>query len=206
MKIAIVASAHAPSEEDWKKILKADFIIAADGGARFFIDSTRKPDLIVGDMDSLAPDILKVMKLESSLQFHPIEKAQTDLELSLKEARRRLASQIDVFSWADHRMDYGLDSLYSASESTQPIDFYTHNCQLHILNQHRSPCNLRADHGTKVSVYSLRSPISLRSKGLKWELAWKGDSIFRSQSNRVTAEQIHIEVDEGAAFLLVENP
>jgi len=206
MRVAIVASAHAPSMNDWQNISKADFIIAADAGAQYFRDSKRKPDIIIGDMDSMDPILLGEMSKHSEVQIHPVDKNHTDLELCLQEAERRGASQIQIFSWADHRIDYCLDGLYAAAESRKPVIFFSTNCQVHILNATLSTWSSSLALGTKVSIYSLRSPLSLRSTGLKWELNWLGSQVFRSQSNCTEKERIQIDVREGSAFLLFENP
>ena len=66
-----------------KKYPKA-FIVASDGGYNYLKKQNIKPDLIIGDLDSIKeePTNLKVLK-------YPIEKDETDTELVLKYLTNR---------------------------------------------------------------------------------------------------------------------
>jgi thiamine pyrophosphokinase len=91
----------------------ADVVIAADGGASRLGTTGRRPDLVVGDMDSLAPDAKRELERAGvGFEVHPDEKEQTDAELALDAAVKRGADEIVVVgAFAGTRLDHMIGNL-----------------------------------------------------------------------------------------------
>ena len=70
-----------------------DIIIAADGGLNAIQKSGLKPDIVLGDFDSLG----KVPNVECELMLHPVEKDDTDTGLAVKTAISRGYERIFIF-------------------------------------------------------------------------------------------------------------
>ena len=83
---------------DSKRLLQAvaghaDFVVAADGGARYALAAGIIPDLIVGDMDSLGEDLAREMEASGAeLERHPVRKDKMDGHLAVYAARERGAT------------------------------------------------------------------------------------------------------------------
>lgn len=112
MRIVIVASgALAPGDEAW--LDGADLVIAADGGADALDRLGRRPDRLVGDLDSAAPAL--VDRLEDSgtrVERHPDDKEASDTELALRVALAEGADRIDLLgATAGERLDHELANL-----------------------------------------------------------------------------------------------
>ena len=74
----------------------ADFVIAADGGARYALSAGIVPDLIVGDMDSLGEDLAREIEGRGAeLQRHPARKDKMDGHLAVLAAKERGATVAD---------------------------------------------------------------------------------------------------------------
>ncbi len=90
----------------------ADLVIAADGGARLCDPLRARPDVLIGDLDSLTP--AEVARWEGAgvtvLRF-PADKDQTDLELALHLAVDRGAQRITVFGALGGRWDQSVANL-----------------------------------------------------------------------------------------------
>ena len=72
---------------------RADFVVAADGGARYALAAGVLPDLIVGDMDSLGNDLAREMEARGAeLERHPTRKDKMDGHLAVFAARERGAT------------------------------------------------------------------------------------------------------------------
>jgi thiamine pyrophosphokinase len=72
---------------------RADLVVAADGGARYALESGVVPDLIVGDMDSLGEDLAReVERRGACLERHPVRKDKMDGHLAVLAARERGAT------------------------------------------------------------------------------------------------------------------
>jgi thiamine pyrophosphokinase len=103
----------------------ADVVIAADGGATRLAKAGRRPDLVVGDMDSLSSDARRDLERAGvALEVHPDEKEQTDAELALDAAVKRGADEILVAgAFGGTRLDHLLANvLLLAHEDFAAID------------------------------------------------------------------------------------
>jgi thiamine pyrophosphokinase len=112
MRIVVVASgALASGDEAW--LDGADAVIAADGGAVALDGLGRRPDRLVGDLDS-APAAL-VERLEAAgtrVDRYPVDKDASDTELALRAAIDAGASQVDlVGATGGDRLDHELANL-----------------------------------------------------------------------------------------------
>ncbi len=89
-----------------------DYLIAADGGGRHCQALGLQPHLLIGDMDSLAPDILtQFQAVGSEVLRYPVNKDFTDLELALLQAKERGAEEILVMAALGQRWDQTLANL-----------------------------------------------------------------------------------------------
>jgi thiamine pyrophosphokinase len=85
MRTIIIANGDPPAQRDidtWFR--KGDILICADGGARVAMRYGLKPNLIVGDFDSLSENEISELETRGAqLLRHPRNKNETDLELAL---------------------------------------------------------------------------------------------------------------------------
>jgi thiamine pyrophosphokinase len=90
----------------------ADVVVAADGGARALLQAGWRPTTILGDMDSLPPDLLATWCAGGgeTLVFPP-EKDETDLELGLRYVVQRGACRVAVLGALGGRVDHELANL-----------------------------------------------------------------------------------------------
>ena len=86
-----------------------DGLIAVDGGADHCRALGLVPKLIVGDLDSLAPETLAhFQQAGTALERHPAHKDATDLELALQSAVRQGADHIILAGALGGRLDMTL--------------------------------------------------------------------------------------------------
>jgi len=110
MRALIVLGGDPLGSEAWLAALAArcDVVIAADGGAAGLDRAGRRPDLIVGDLDSLAPEMKQELERQGvAFEVHPNEKDLTDAELALDAAVKRGADEILVVgAFGGSRLDH----------------------------------------------------------------------------------------------------
>ncbi|CAG0937450.1 thiamine pyrophosphokinase [Thermoflexales bacterium] len=93
-------------------VAQADLIIAADGGTRHALSVSVMPHVVIGDLDSLdEADRAQLDRSGVQLIVHPTHKDCTDLELALRYARERGATEIVIFSALGGRWDQALGNL-----------------------------------------------------------------------------------------------
>ena len=89
----------------------ADMVVAADGGARFLLEQGIRPDVVVGDFDSLpSADVKRLNAAGVELVRHPVRKDRTDGEMAADEALRRGAGEL-VLAGALGALDHTLGHL-----------------------------------------------------------------------------------------------
>lgn len=89
-----------------------DLLIAADGGARHCLRLGLRPQIVIGDFDSLDPgDLAELEQAGAEIVRHPPRKDATDLELALLVARERGATQVIVLGALGDRWDQTVANL-----------------------------------------------------------------------------------------------
>jgi thiamine pyrophosphokinase len=84
---------------------RADFVVAADGGARFALAAGIVPDLIVGDMDSLGEDLAReIERRGAELERHLVRKDKMDGHLAVLAARERGATAAEFVCAAGEKV------------------------------------------------------------------------------------------------------
>lgn len=82
-------------------------VIAADGGLRHFDELSRKPDVILGDFDSLG-------FVPEGAEVHPVEKDDTDLMLAIRHGLSRGCREFYLYGGLDgSRLDHTVANFQS---------------------------------------------------------------------------------------------
>ncbi|MDM8514851.1 thiamine diphosphokinase [Desulfobacterales bacterium HSG16] len=113
MKTFIFANGHFnESESAFERIGSKDSIIAADGGLHHCLSWGFFPDILVGDLDSVNPRTLELIKnSECIIHEFPVKKDQTDLELALDIALESDTDEIIVFGALGGRWDMTVSNI-----------------------------------------------------------------------------------------------
>jgi thiamine pyrophosphokinase len=113
MRAIIFANGDAPDPEIVRQwTAQADLIIAADGGTRHALSVGLLPHVVIGDLDSLAEaDRAQLDRSGVPLIVYPTRKDYTDLELALRYALERHATEIIILSALGGRWDQSLANL-----------------------------------------------------------------------------------------------
>ena len=89
----------------------ADLKIAADRGVEAFEGTGVLPDLLVGDMDSVNPEVLESVQQRTQVQRLPVQKDDTDGVHALDQAIARGAKSITILGALGGRMDHAMANL-----------------------------------------------------------------------------------------------
>ncbi len=108
MKRAIIV-ANGRMEKPLPSVLsikKTDLIIAADGGIHNCIALGLRPEVIIGDLDSMTTDEISAYRSSSvEINPYPSHKDETDLELALQYAVNALAHETIILGALGARWD-----------------------------------------------------------------------------------------------------
>ncbi|MBN2115192.1 MAG: thiamine diphosphokinase [Anaerolineales bacterium] len=112
-RIIIFANGELSDPDKARQLLGVDdTIICADGGTRHALALNVKPDLIIGDMDSVdKAQLQKLQKDGVAVEFHPRDKNETDLELAVNRALELQPEQILIVAALGGRLDQTLANI-----------------------------------------------------------------------------------------------
>lgn len=175
-----------------------DTIICADGGANAAFTVKVKPDLVIGDNDSLdskTEELIRKNKIQK-ITF-PKDKDQTDSELALNYALKRGFTNLILVGFAGDRIDHVLALLFYVTS-------YTKNVEITLLTQTQNIYLLKSTHvsltgkkGDFVSLLPLEKNVRVTTSGLKYSL--KNTSLPLAKtigvSNEFLKEKARVKAD-----------
>lgn len=204
-KVAIMSGGTTPQEDHFFKSILPNyqFHIAVDMGMNVFHRLGIKPDVLVGDLDSISPDT-DIEGVE--LHKFPYDKDKTDTELAIDYCRDNGFLHIDILGGIGDRLDHTLANAYLLVYANKP------NNQVRLLNGTNTIYLLTGTkaieiEGTKNDIISL-IPITEKIEGLtisgcRWNLKQGSVSQGRTHgiSNCLKNTTASLSITEGMAFV-----
>jgi len=194
--IALVANGEILLDHKIHPLLKNHaIIIAVDGGLKHCDRMGITPNMIVGDLDSVTPELLEKYRLVP-LHRYPIKKDETDIELAVKEALKLNPSSVTLFGVLGKRTDHTLSNLFLASRYPDLMKIQTEWETIFFVNRQRF---ITCFPGQVVSIFPLGSPTQgVTTQGLEWDVKDAVfDQNFMSQSNVCLSDEFKISLKEG---------
>jgi thiamine pyrophosphokinase len=110
---AVVVADGEPDARDADHLADADLVVAADGGARWLEAIGVRPHLLIGDLDSVDPDLIVRLAADGvTVERHPVDKDASDAELALDRATASGADEVVVLgALGGERLDHELANL-----------------------------------------------------------------------------------------------
>jgi thiamine pyrophosphokinase len=188
----------------------AGLVVAADGGARFLLAAGVRPDVVVGDFDSLPhADAARLAAEGVELARHPVRKDVTDGELAVEEALRRGAGEL-VLAGALGALDHTLGHL-AILRRLAARGVAARLAAPHLtVRVFVAPAETTLDAvaGTRVSVVALGDDAVLTLRGLDYSLT-RGvlptDACLGLGNTVADDGEARIVVHEGVVVVLVES-
>lgn len=108
MNCLILLNGEPTKNADTDKIIdKADYVICADGGAKWASEAKIKVDAIIGDFDSISDEIIKLYECtDTQIIRAPKEKDETDGVLAIDYAILKGAKHVTILGATGGRLDH----------------------------------------------------------------------------------------------------
>lgn len=210
MKAIVVAGGDAVAG-DAALLADADLVIAADSGAAWLNTLGRRPDVVIGDMDSIAPALLAGLVAEGVLiERHPNDKDASDAELAVALAIERGADEVVILgALGGRRLDHQLANLLLLVEPAwrgvrlRIVRGETTARPLHGGDQLR----LEAREGAIATLLPLSGDaVGVRTTGLRFPLDGETLSVGRTRGLSNVVVQIPASVSlERGTLLVIES-
>jgi thiamine pyrophosphokinase len=110
---AIVVAGGDAAPDDAAQLAGADLVIAADSGAAWLATAGVRPDVLIGDMDSVEPAVLDRLAADGvTIERHPSDKDASDVELAVERAVGAGADEVVVLgALGGERLDHQVANL-----------------------------------------------------------------------------------------------
>ena len=174
-----------------------DILIGVDGGTMHILKLRLKPDLIIGDMDSLKkiPAGVKVIK-------YPKDKDLTDTELALNYCEKKKIKEVIVVGFLGRRLDHMISNLMVMAKSKLKIKVIEGNQEPQIV---RDTITITGEKGDLVSLVPLLGDCQkVTTKGLKWGL--RGETLQvgkgRGVSNVMMGKSARVSLTKGCLLVV----
>lgn len=185
---------------------QADYIIAVDGGLVKALRHGIRPDLVIGDLDSLGrKGRAELDKHGIEVVTHPSEKDQTDLELALDRAIALKPKRLVLFGVLGARLDQSLVNIFlleKAARAGIAAEIVAGRERVYLV---RDRLELEAEPGDRVSLLPLTEVArGVRTSGLRYPLNDEDLHRYSSRgiSNEVIASPARVELREGLLLVV----
>ncbi len=187
--------------ESYKNAFKKEkfFVIACDGG---FLNAKKlgiKPDLLIGDFDSVGD-----LEVENKIQF-PVEKDKSDAELAVDWGINNGFSEFEIWGAlggdVDHTL-FNISLLLKIEEAGKKGKIFHPPFSLFLLN--RSGV-VQGNRGDKVSLYPFTDVVKkVKIRGFKYPL--HGEDIVKGSTRTLSNELIEnkgwVEFEDGVILVI----
>lgn len=203
-RVIIIANGEIEDLRFYRSVItEEDFVICADGGSYLAYLLGVKPDMIIGDTDSIDKELVEKFQKSNSdiiIAKFPKNKDKSDLELALERAVILKPNEIIILAGLGKRIDHELTNILlmlGQKEYAHKIKFLGQNTELFALKKETVIKNKK---GMLLTLIPLTAVIkNVNTDGLKYEIKNKnlmwGNSL--TLSNIIMKKEAKIEYDGG---------
>jgi thiamine pyrophosphokinase len=185
---------------------RASLIVAADSGASHTLALGLRPDVVVGDSDSIDAEALLMLHAEGiPFEHHPTDKDATDGELAIEYARKAGFDRVTLVTGGSiERLDHVLALVAQVSASECTTDAYIGTAHIQRVEPGR-PLMFEETIGATLTLLAMCARVEgITTTGLLWPLSdeplWPGCT--RGVSNLVLTSPIEVTVGSGTLIAI----
>ncbi len=177
------------------------FVVAADSGYHLAEELDFKPNLIVGDMDSIQNFNELKSTVPEKIKSYPQAKNETDTEIGLRICREHGLNENIIAGGGGGRLDHILALSVLFERDERPILWLTHREEIKAVE---TSITIFGDPGQTVSFFPLGTePCTMKSSGLQWPLdgiMWTREDM--GISNKLKSQKAEIKMVSGKILMV----
>jgi thiamine pyrophosphokinase len=206
-RIVIFANGEIPNLEKVRALMRADdFILCADGGTHHALALGLMPQLVIGDMDSVAAEeFQRIKESGAAIELFPRDKNETDLELALQTASKKNPDEILVIGALGGRLDQTLGNLALLSNAQLSSVDAKLDDGLEEIFFCREQVQVEGRSGEIVSLIPWQGKVEgIETENLKWPL--RDETLYpektRGISNEMSAGVARVKIKSGVLLVV----
>jgi thiamine pyrophosphokinase len=176
-----------------------DIFICADGGYDQLIKMKIKPDVIIGDFDSIKKEPRGIKKLK-----YPIDKNFSDLELAIKYAVNTYECKNEIILAgivSESRLDHTFASLFLLMQYKLNFIIISKNSRIYLFNK-PGKHTLTSKKGAKISIIEIEKGF-IATQELQYNLPVKFKSKTHGLSNMALKDYINLTIKKGKWLVIM---
>jgi len=184
-------------------------IICVDGGLKAAYHAGIRPDYIIGDFDTIEPEILKDYRGKESvaiMEYNPVKDA-TDTEIALEHALSLQPDEIYLIGATGTRFDHTLGNVHILKKALE-VDIPTYSIDPHnkiyMINQAHS-IKKESLYGPYISLFPLTTEVTgVTLNGFKYPVEHKNLHVGSSLgiSNEIIEDTAYISLEDGILIII----
>ncbi len=208
MQALLVASGDLDLEVLKEYSSVSNFIVAIDGGINHCFEANIRPDLVIGDLDSISPSNKgKLEKENIEVLIYPEEKDATDLEIAVDYSIDQNFTKTIILGSTGSRLDHSLAAIGLLDK------FYKKDMEAYIVNK-KNICFLLSGERNVSNIKKYVSLIPMERKGMLvtlegFKYPLKDDFIefssTRCISNEILGDSASIKIKNGLALVILSE-
>ena len=184
-----------------------DDVIAADGGAHHAVAMGLLPRVVVGDLDSVEPELVIQLTAQGvEFEKYPAAKNETDLELAIGRAIRDGAQEIVLLGALGGRLDQSLANVLLMAQQDWPATIHLVDAnEIATVIHGGESMTLEAALGSTVSLLPLSAEVTgITYTGMLYPLenATIALGSTRGVSNEVVSHPATVRIQTGIALVI----
>jgi thiamine pyrophosphokinase len=204
----IIAGGNPIKDAVVARLRQHAWVVAADSGLDQADRLGIRPDLIVGDMDSVSATALAQAEAAGiAIERHPTAKDASDLELAVDAARAHGYDSATIIGGTGGRLAHTLaNALLLTRDNDIELEWLTSTATIRSLASgagHHFP----ASEGPLLSIIAVSGPAVCASTGLRWALDGKPLQVgaTRGISNEIIEPIATVTVHQGVVITVHEK-
>ncbi|MDO7904908.1 thiamine diphosphokinase [Paenibacillus sp. JX-17] len=204
---AVIFSGGNLFPESLQEIHETDYVIGADKGALFLVSHGVRPDLAVGDFDSVSQEERQQIeeKCGRMISCDPIHKDLTDTELALELAFEAHANEILMLGVTGTRLDHTLANIQMLIRAVQHHSVCTLKDPNNLITLTASTLTIYEQGYTYVSLLPLTAEVTgINLEGFMYPLENATLKMGQSLgvSNRLAGLEGNISIQSGLLLVI----
>ena len=177
-----------------------DYLIVCDEGLNIADKLSIKPDLIIGDMDSVDSKLL--LKYDNcEIEKFPPEKDFTDSELAINKAVSFFPEKITLFAMTGSYIDHSILNIINLRNFESNISLITANSEITIIKFSKT---ISGKKNRRFSLIPLTEIKNLKMNECKYQYKKPDINIFEfSCSNLITSDRFEINFEQGILIFIL---
>ncbi len=177
------------------------FILAADGGANKCLKAGIKPDIVVGDLDSITPENKTLLK---GCLKQVARQDNSDFEKALDYLKTLKPKQVDIIlSWGG-RFDFCFSNFLAASAYLKYFDicFLLPNATVYLFSR---GAKIKAEKGARVSLIALEEIKNISTQNLLYPLKNETLTLGQRGLSNIAKGNFSVNFRHGKLLVYIED-